>query len=155
MNVLEKFSKVSENIFVSSYGRVVKADGEPNTTEWRIRYELATTIEGSFVYVWIKGTRLPLHKLVAGHFMDEPSGKWYVNHMDGEARNNFVGNLTFEKTKRYPRFHDVPTYHGGRVYKVINNRIFRTLEYVKRSDAARIVNELERGNKNITLKLAK
>lgn len=34
-----------------------------------------------------------VHRLVASHFIEKPKGKNYINHIDCNIANNFVGNL--------------------------------------------------------------
>lgn len=130
MNIKEKFAEVLDGVVVSNYGRVLSRIGG---------FELSTFEENEFIYVWIKRKRYAVHKLVAEKFLKYPDvigGKLYVNHIDGESRNNAVWNLRYETVKRYPVMHDIPFYHDGRAYKVVNNRIYRSKSYVKRDEVA-------------------
>lgn len=134
MNVIEKFELIEGDTFVSNYGRVVNADGPHNGKKvFKVRYELKTSIIDPYVYVWVKKNRYQLHKLVAQYFMGW-NGEGYVNHLDCESRNNFVGNLVISTKKHKPTVWDIPEYHNGRVYKVENNRIFKSKVYVKKGD---------------------
>lgn len=40
-----------------------------------------------------KHDRRLMHRLVGEHFLEKPDGKNYINHLDGNTRNNNVDNL--------------------------------------------------------------
>ena len=40
-----------------------------------------------------KTRRFLVHRLVAIHFLDRPSGKDYINHIDNDVTNNTISNL--------------------------------------------------------------
>lgn len=37
--------------------------------------------------------KVSIHRLLATHYLDNPEGKRTVNHIDGDKKNNFLGNL--------------------------------------------------------------
>jgi len=54
-------------------------------------------IRRNYWCVWLnknnKSTPFSIHRLVATHFVDNPEGKRYVNHIDGDKLNNYADNL--------------------------------------------------------------
>lgn len=52
-----------------------------------------------YLYARTSNKNHQIHRLVATHFMDNPSNKMYVNHRDGNKHNNHVNNLEWVTCK--------------------------------------------------------
>ena len=79
---------------VSNYGRV-KRKSVCRGTDAHI-LSINTSARGYVVYNLYrnqKGHPRCAHRLVAEAFLERVDGKEYVNHIDGNKSNNFVGNL--------------------------------------------------------------
>ena len=82
---------------VKSIPHIIKAnkDGGTRITEERIK----STNVGWHGYVWVslskkgKCKTYSVHRIVARVFIKNPSGLKYVNHKDGNKKNNHVNNL--------------------------------------------------------------
>jgi 3'-phosphoadenosine 5'-phosphosulfate sulfotransferase len=85
----EVFLQISgfSNYYVSNFGRV------KNLKTQRI----LKGIEDAYGYlkVTIQGRNLYIHRLVALHFFENPDEKLYIDHIDGNRKNNHVSNLRF------------------------------------------------------------
>lgn len=76
----------------------------------RIRHG-KTILSGSlhrdgYIFSTIKGKQIPLHRLIAEAFIQNPDNLPEVNHKDGNKQNNFVGNLEWV-TRRENVLHSV------------------------------------------------
>ena len=79
------------NYEVSSFGRVRNA-----TTEQMLK---PSASHGGYVKVRLSKngttTNLVIHRLVANEFIDNPSNKACVDHIDGDRTNNCITNLRY------------------------------------------------------------
>lgn len=74
---------VNPDYFISNYGRV-RHNG---------RVLSGSLHSDGYVFVTIKGKQHPKHRLVADIFVQNPDGKPFVNHIDGNKQNCFASNL--------------------------------------------------------------
>lgn len=74
--------------YVSNLGRIASA----NSPEGE-KTVLHPVVSNNFAMVTLYGKKLYVHKLVAGAFLDKPSGAKKVIHKDGNTLNNAAGNL--------------------------------------------------------------
>jgi len=79
---------------VSNYGRI-KTTANNATRKERILKPLLT-IKGYYrvaLFSHGKSKFIPIHRLVAEYFIDNPDNKATINHIDGNKRNNYADNL--------------------------------------------------------------
>lgn len=78
-----------------------------------------------------KRTKYKVHTLVAKHFIDNPNDYQYINHIDGNYRNNVVDNLEW-CTLRHNAAHGM-----GRPIELLFGSIWKSFPSV--SSAARFL----------------
>ena len=75
---------------VSNYGNVRSLKGETKLLQQRI-------LNSGYLYVSLthkgKSKNKTIHRLVADAFLDKKEGKSFVNHIDGNKKNNNIKNL--------------------------------------------------------------
>lgn len=85
----EKWAYINSDYAVSNYGRV------KHIFKDHYRILSGSLHQDGYVFVTIRGQQIPVHKLVAMHFCDNPDNKPEVNHLDGNKQNNFASNLEY------------------------------------------------------------
>ena len=79
---------------ISSLGRVKDIKGKIPRGQKRRRYIMKqSTNRQGYKMVSIKSKTYPVHRLVAKAFLENPSDKPYVHHIDEDKSNNSVLNL--------------------------------------------------------------
>jgi hypothetical protein len=78
----------SPNYLISNYGRV-KSFARINPAIMKP----TPKVNGGYLNVHIKTKWFRIHRLVAFAFIDNPHNKEFVNHIDGDKKNNHVDNL--------------------------------------------------------------
>ena len=71
--------------------------------------------------------RFYIHRLVAEHYIDNPNNKPYVNHIDGNTKNNHVSNLEW-CTPKENVIHAVKNLGVMKQYMLANNKRMRPIE---------------------------
>jgi hypothetical protein len=124
-----RICRENENYEVSSFGNVRNKKTGLLLASFNNNGYLATSLKSGMV----KPSRQRVHRIVASAFCVKGDGKEYVNHIDGDKRNNRADNLEWvtnsENAKHYYTTHEkkvaVPiriTEHDGTVrdFKGIN-----------------------------------
>ena len=81
-----------------------------------------------------KAKSVPVHRLVAEHFVQKKDGCNFVNHIDGNKHNNAAENLEWV-TPQGNKLHavytgiDVPNYGIKRVYCVTNGEVYPSASF--------------------------
>jgi len=74
----------------NSRGCKVSADG---TVIGMRGHTVGKVDDTGYISVYINGSRVRVHRLVANEFIEKVDGKPFVNHIDGDKTNNRVENL--------------------------------------------------------------
>jgi hypothetical protein len=97
-NNFEIWKQVSgyENYYVSNFGRVKNVETEKllKQSEDKNGYFRVSLSKDN------KRTTFRIHRLVAIEFIDNRNNKKCVDHIDGDRKNNFIGNLRWATDKQ-------------------------------------------------------
>jgi len=95
--------KVCDGYRISNYGRV--SSSRINSGKITCRYKVIKSRVGSGGYIYVtlningKRKTVPVHRLVAIHFIENPENKPCVAHLDGTRNNAHVSNLMWATHK--------------------------------------------------------
>jgi len=122
---------------ISDMGNCINSNSGKSLTPYKAnQYLMLSMWDGS------KLVRELVHRMVATAFLDRPSDKKFVNHIDGNKLNNVLSNLEWTTLSEN-------THHAHKVLKINNN----TREVVRVSGTKRIVYKSmqDAANENKTL----
>ena len=127
---------MAKQIIVNSENKTIELNVQARSN---IQLEVSRSISKSGIIALTAGNNIQIanaqgNVTIATTSNISVTGDITANAFYGNLIGNFVGNLVISTKKHKPTVWDIPEYHNGRVYKVENNRIFKSKVYVKKGD---------------------
>jgi hypothetical protein len=123
----ERWAEIEDRYYVSDYGRIVRLGRAAFDQKGRPLFKQTKLIKtpnnpGGYPNFSLKNLKRTVHRFVALYFVENPSGKPQVNHLDGDKANNHYTNLqwvTPAENSRHAQRMGLSNSRGERNYNAI------------------------------------